>query len=157
MRMHIGRSCLPVEAAFKTAQTSDRLSGKRRGRWRAGNGTTFRAIKGGSESGGTHLDVFLGIVPGTSCVGHGDSHLDAGNQGSSQQTGQRACAKQDSDDDWGEHDQAARGDHLREGCLHGKQHNQSWLCRYIHRTMMFRVSFSCPSSSAQEVMKSTVL
>ena len=60
-----------------------------------------------------HLNVFLGIVPSATSVGHGNSHLDPRHKSACQETSQGAGAEEDSDNNRAEHDEGTGWNHLR--------------------------------------------
>jgi hypothetical protein len=65
------------------------------------------------------FDVFLGIIPGTTSVGTGDSHLDTRDQSTGQQTSNSLRAEEETNTDGSKDDQTTGGDHFSEGSLSG--------------------------------------
>mmetsp|Transcript_15491 Transcript_15491/g.42951 ORF Transcript_15491/g.42951 Transcript_15491/m.42951 type:complete len:818 (-) Transcript_15491:8-2461(-) len=69
--------------------------------------------------GGRLFDVLLGVVPGTSGVGHGNSELDGGHQGSDKETGNGRDPEQDTREERRENDHGTGSNHLLERSLGG--------------------------------------
>ncbi len=65
------------------------------------------------------FDVLLGVIPGTTGVGGGDSHLDTGDEATGEHTGEGVDAEEVAGDDGGEDDEAAGRNHLLEGGVGG--------------------------------------
>ena len=65
------------------------------------------------------LNVLLGIVPGTTGVGHGDGQLHRGDERSDEKTGNGSNAEEDTGEEGSAHNHDTRGDHLSQGGLGG--------------------------------------
>ena len=80
-------------------------------------GSTLTLATSGLEA--TGFDVLLGVVPGTTSVGGRDGHLDTGDEGTGEETGEGVLAEEDTADDGAEDDEDTGGDHLAEGTFGG--------------------------------------
>merc|ERR1719272_722505 len=62
----------------------------------------------------TSLDVLLRVIPGTSCVAHGDCQLHAGYHCTGQESCSGVLSEAEAADEWGEDDQCAWCKHFTE-------------------------------------------
>mmetsp|Transcript_24165 Transcript_24165/g.21217 ORF Transcript_24165/g.21217 Transcript_24165/m.21217 type:complete len:320 (+) Transcript_24165:362-1321(+) len=65
------------------------------------------------------FNVFLGIVPSTTSVGAGNSHLDTGNEGTGQETSNGSGTEDETNKEGSDNDQSTGTNHFSQGSLGG--------------------------------------